>query len=114
MAGVYKLEISESEEELKRLLKKQKTGSDKERVQVLYLLKSKQAETVQAAAELLGRNRTTVQEWLRGYREGGMGKMLGHKPRLGRKRKIPEWAEKAVQKQLQQEEGFNSYGEIRQ
>lgn len=64
MAGVYRLEISESEEELKKMLGKQKTGSDKERVQVLYLLKSKQAATVQAVAELIGRNRSTVQEWL--------------------------------------------------
>ena len=46
MAGVYRLERSESEEELKEILGKQKTGSDKERVQVLYLLKSKQANTV--------------------------------------------------------------------
>jgi hypothetical protein len=35
MAGVYKLEITESEEELKEMLGKQKTASDKERVQVL-------------------------------------------------------------------------------
>jgi transposase len=114
MAGVSKLEISESEEELKEMLGKQKTGSDKERVQVLYLLKSKQAPTVQAAAELIGRNRSTVQEWLRGYRERGMAGILSHKPRLGRKSKIPTWAQKALDKQLKQEEGFNSYGEIRQ
>ncbi|MFN5862980.1 MAG: hypothetical protein ACK451_13565 [Pseudanabaena sp.] len=42
------------------MLGRQKTGSDKERVQVLYLLKSKQVGTVQAAAQLIGRNRSTV------------------------------------------------------
>ena len=42
MSGVYRLEISESEVELKEMLGKQKTASDKERVQILYLLKSKQ------------------------------------------------------------------------
>ncbi len=114
MAGVYKLEISESEEELKEILSRQKTASDKERVQVLYLLKSKQAETVQTAAELVGRNRTTVQEWLKRYREAGIDGILRHKPRVGRKPKIPQWAEKALEQQLQQENGFNSYGEIRQ
>jgi hypothetical protein len=56
MAGVYKLEISESEEELKSLLRVQKTASAKERVQLLYLLKSGQAKTVECAAALLGRN----------------------------------------------------------
>ena len=113
MAGVYRLEIIESEEKLKEMLGKQKTASDKERVQVLYLLKSKQAATVQAAAQLIARNRSTVQEWLRGYRENGLAGILSHKPRIGRKPKIPTWAQKALDKQLQQEEGFNSYGEIR-
>jgi transposase len=114
MAGVYKLEISESEEELKEMLGKQKTASNKERVQVLYLLKSKQAETVQNAAQLVGRNRVTVQEWLKEYRKGGISGLLRHKPRVGRKSKVPDWAQKALHKQLQQEQGFNSYGEIRQ
>lgn len=55
MAGVYKLEIEESEEDLKQLLRGQKTASAKEQIQLLYLLKTKQAETVQAAAALPGR-----------------------------------------------------------
>ncbi|WP_420372176.1 hypothetical protein [Microcystis aeruginosa] len=37
MAGVYKIEISESEAELKELLRQEKTGSGKERIQALYL-----------------------------------------------------------------------------
>ncbi len=65
MAGVYKLEVIESEAKLKQLLSQQKTATGKERVQLLYLLKSQQAETVQQAAQLLGRHRVTVQDWLR-------------------------------------------------
>jgi transposase len=118
MSGVYKLEISESEEELKEILGKQKTPSDKERIQVLYLLKSKQAETVQIAAQLVGRNRVTVQEWLKEYRKEGISGILRHKPRVGRKPKIPDWAQQELQqelqKQSQQGQGFNSYEEIRQ
>jgi pyruvate/2-oxoglutarate dehydrogenase complex dihydrolipoamide dehydrogenase (E3) component len=64
MAAVYKLEIAESVEDLKQLLRSQKSASDKERIQLLYLLKSEQAQTVQVAAELLGQHRVTVQEWL--------------------------------------------------
>lgn len=52
MAGVYKLEIKESEAELKQLLR-QKTAQGKERVQLLYLLKTAQAKTIQAASQLL-------------------------------------------------------------
>lgn len=50
MAGVYKLDIQESENDLKQLLRQQKTASGKERIQLLYLLKTGQAKTVQAAA----------------------------------------------------------------
>jgi len=61
MAGVSKIEIRESEAELKELLRQEKTGSGKERIQVLYLLKTKKAKTVTEAAEMIGRNRVTVQ-----------------------------------------------------
>jgi transposase len=112
MVGVYKLDIAESVEDLKQLLRLQRSASDKERIQLLYLLKSEQAKTVQAAAELLGRHRVTVQEWLRLYRQEGLSGLLSHKPRLGQQYSIPQWAPDALNKRLQQEEGFNSYGEI--
>ncbi len=83
MAGVYKIEISESEAELKELLRKEKTGSGKERIQVLYLLKTKKAKTVTEAAEMLGRNRVTVQDWLGKYRQGGLEKLLSKKVSTG-------------------------------
>jgi transposase len=112
MAGVYKLEITETEADLKQLLRTQKTASDKERVQLLYLLKTEQATTIQAAAALLGRHRVTLQEWLRLYRSGGLKAMLEHKPRSGRRQSIPQWAQAALTKRLHQPDGFNSYGEI--
>jgi transposase len=112
MAGVYKLDILESEAELHELLRQQKTVSGKERVQVLYLLKTKKAKTVSEVAELIGRNRGTVQEWLAKYRRGGLEELLLKKVGGGRKRKIPQWAEKALEKKLKTHEGMNSYGEI--
>ena len=57
MAGVYHLNIQEGEAELKKLLRKEKTGSGKERIQLLYLLKSQKAQTITQASELLGRHR---------------------------------------------------------
>jgi transposase len=112
MAGVYKLDITETPAELKHLLTTQKTVSDRERVQLLYLLKTEQAPTVQAAAALLGRHRVTLQDWLRLYRQGGLEAMLEHKPRTGRRQSIPQWAQDALNKRLHQPDGFNSYGEI--
>ena len=112
MAGVCKIEITESETELKKRLSQEKTGSGKERLQLLYLLKTKKARTVTEAAQLLGRNRVTVQDWLAKYRQGGLEKFLEKKVGGGRPRKIPRWAEKALEKRLKLEERFNSYGEI--
>lgn len=63
MPGVYQLEIKETLDELRKLLRVQKTASDKERIQLLYLLKSEQAQTITIAASLLGRHRVTVQKW---------------------------------------------------
>lgn len=112
MAGIYKLEIQESEVDLKQLLREQKTASGKERIHLLYLLKSKQAATVQEAAAILGRHRATLQEWLRLYRQGGVDQLLKRKTSSGRRRAIPSWAERALQKRLEEPQGFDGYEAI--
>jgi transposase len=112
MAGVYKLDITETEADLKQRLRQAKTASDKERLHLLYLLQSGQAKTVQDAATLLARHRITVQKWLQLYRSGGLEAMLAHTPRTGRRQSIPQWAQAALNKQLHESAGFNSYSEI--
>lgn len=112
MAGIYKLEIIERAEDLKQLLRQQKTAVGKERIQLLYLLKTKQAKTVQEAAGFLGRNRVTLQEWMRRYRVGGIARLLETKKPSGRPRKIPTWAEAALKKRLQEPQGFDGYQAI--
>jgi transposase len=112
MAGVSKIEISESEAELKELLGQEKTGSGKERIQVLYLLRTKKAKTVTEATEMIGRNRVTVQDWLGKYRQGGLEKILSKKVSTGRPRKVPQWAKKALEKRLKEKQGFDIQVEI--
>ena len=85
MCRVVKIDIIENEEELKTLLQKQHSASIKERILALYLLQTKQVETVQHLATLLGRGRITVQRWLRQYREGGLNTLLEVKTSTGRK-----------------------------
>ena len=64
-------------------------------------------------AKSLGHHRNTVQTWLSKYREEGLEGMLERKKSKGRVRVIPEWAEKALEKRLKEEEnGFKSYGEV--
>ncbi|MDZ8056623.1 MAG: helix-turn-helix domain-containing protein [Aulosira sp. ZfuCHP01] len=112
MPGVYHLDIKESAEELKQMLSVQKIATVKEKVQALYLLKTGYGKTVSKTAKILGRNRSTVQEWLRVYRNQGIEGLLVQKHSPGRPRAIPKWAEKALTKQLHQPEGFNDYQEI--
>lgn len=114
MVGVCKIEIRESEDELKELLRDQKTASNKERVHLLYLLKSQQVESVTHAASLLGRNRVTLERWLGKYRAGGIGQLLVTTWKRGRKRQIPVTADQKLKTRLEQSQGFNSYGAIQQ
>jgi transposase len=55
----------------------QKTASDKERVQLLFL----------------GRHRVTIQKWARAYRKGGLIELLRHKPHPGAPSTLPTWVE---------------------
>lgn len=112
MSGVYQLEIKETVAELKELLATQKTAIAKERVQLLYLLKTRHSQTISQAAEMIGRNRVTVHKWIRQYRTGGIEGLLKRKSSPGRPRTIPNWAEKALDKRLQEPVGFNGYQEI--
>ncbi|GAB4282042.1 MAG: hypothetical protein Fur0025_10910 [Oscillatoriaceae cyanobacterium] len=112
MSGVVKINIVESPETLKSLLAKQKTATAKERIQALYLLKSRQVETVQHLAVVLGRSRITVQRWLRLYRQGGIEEMLKVYQPSGRPRSIPDWAMERLKEELKKPERFSTYKEV--
>ncbi len=115
MSGVVKIEISESAEALKIVLKNAKTPQEKERLQTLYWLKTKTITTVTQIARMLGRNRVTVQKWLHKYRTGGMSVFLEQKQNPGgRPRSIPVEVIEKLKEELQKPEGFQSYGEIQQ
>lgn len=112
MSGVVKIEIVESEVTLKSLLTQTPSALKKEQLQALYWLKSKKVETVEHIASLLGRHRVTVQRWLRQYRQGGLAGLLQEKKSSGRPRVIPEEAVERLLLELQDSQGFSSYGEV--
>ena len=64
MSRVSKIEIKESAETLKKLMKKQKTGLNYAKLQALYLLKIKATKTVRYLAILVGRSESTIYYWL--------------------------------------------------
>jgi transposase len=115
MVGVTSIEVKENLETLVEQLRQATTPTIRERLQVLYWLKQDNAPTVSSIAKGLGKHRSTVQSWLSKYKEGGLEAMLSVKKSLGGVRVIPEWAEKALAKRLEdQNHGFGSYGEVQQ
>lgn len=112
MAGVSRVIIQEAVESLKQLMHQQTQVADKERIQLLYLLKSGQAPSVTQAAVILGRGRATLQRWLAKYETGGIEGLLERKPHLGAVCQIPLPAQAALQQRLASPEGFGSYREI--
>jgi DNA-binding transcriptional ArsR family regulator len=76
MSRPFQVEISESIEELEKALKHAITASSKERLQMLYWLKSGQLSSRQALAERLGRDQATITRWLRKYKDGGRSSLL--------------------------------------
>jgi transposase len=115
MVGVTSTVVKESVEELTQRIKEATTIREKDKLQVLYWLKQEKAPTIKDIAKSLGHHRNTVQTWLSKYREEGLEGMLERKKSEGRARVIPEWAEKALEKRLKEEEkGFKSYGEVQE
>lgn len=112
MVGISKIEIQESSEQLKTLMHLQTSAMAKERLQVLYLLRSLQAKDITEAARLVGRDRTTVQRWMQKYKSGGIEKLIAERTGQGRKRSISSQVSSALEEELAKREGFKSYGEI--
>lgn len=115
MVGVTSIEVKEGLDALAEQLRQAKKSSTKERLQVLYWLKQDNAPSISAIAKAVGKHRNTLQTWLSMYRDGGMAAMLEIKKSPGGVRVIPQWAEDALGKRLQDpKHGFHSYGEVQQ
>jgi transposase len=115
MVGITSIEVKESLDDLTEQLRQAETPTAKERLQVLYWLRQDTAPSISAIAKAVGKHRNTVQTWLSKYREGGVEVMLEFKKSPGGVRVIPQWAEDALAKRLQeQNHGFSSYGKVQQ
>lgn len=115
MAGVTSIAVKESLDDLAKQLRQADTSIAKERLQVLYWLKQEKAPSICAIARAMGKHRNTVQTWLSMYRNGGIEAMLEIKKSPGGVRVIPQWAQEALAKRLQDpDHGFSRYGEVQQ
>ena len=88
MPGRPKIDIVESVETLKKLMKAQKKALGYNKVQSLYLLKSNKVKTVREVADLLGKGETTIHRWFSFYRTGGIDFLLKERKSSGRPKKL--------------------------
>ncbi len=112
MSGVPKIEVRESIEELKLLMKQQKTGLGYAKVQSLYLLKIRVVENINYLAVIIGRGESTIHRWLQLYKKGGLSLLLEEPPKTGRPKKIDIETVAQLQRELSDPQGFISYREI--
>ncbi|NJM20026.1 MAG: helix-turn-helix domain-containing protein, partial [Richelia sp. SL_2_1] len=112
MSRPFKIEIAQSEEELKKRLQTVKLGKQKEKLQMLWWIKSGQVKEQQEVGKRLAKDSSTVTRWLQKYRSGGLDELLEIKKAPGAKRKIHDAAIAALESELKTGEGFSSYGAI--
>lgn len=104
--------IQESDSELKEMLRTEKRMRQNQRIQMLYLLKSGQADTRMKAAEILAVNRATIGRWLQTHEKDGVSGLLSIKTKPNRKLSIPPCILHVLKHELEKPEGFSSYGAI--
>lgn len=112
MARKLEIDIKETAQELKQLLLEQKSVRIKERVQVLYWLKTQQIETALSASELIGRTYSSVKRWLRTYRQSGLDELLELKHGGGKALSLSPNILETLNNRLKQPQGFESYEAI--
>ena len=109
------VEIQESSEELRRIMNEQTRAKFRERLQILYWIKTGFYNSLQELADHLGRSKSVIVKWLKVYRTEGLAGLLQWNYHGGRRSKISEAMVAALQLRLNDPtQGFHSYGEIQQ
>jgi transposase len=114
MGNQFRVEVRESSEELQHRLRYAVTAATKERVQMLYWVKTQVIATRQELSQRLGRDESTVYRWLKRYQQGGIDALLEVKTPPGKSGLIPANVMSQLHKRLSQPQGFKSYSQIQE
>jgi transposase len=106
--------IREDAATLKQRLKHEHDGHKKPRLQMLYLLATRQAQDRQQGARLLGIHRNTVGRWLARYAAGGLEALLATYVSPGKPVSLAPTVLASLEQALRRPEGFASYEALRQ
>ncbi|MBD0299134.1 MAG: helix-turn-helix domain-containing protein [Nitrososphaera sp.] len=99
---------------MEKALRHATTASRKERLQMLYWLKSDQVNSRRSLAERLGRDEATITRWVRKYKDEGTRGLLEVKHAPGKVPSISGSDLERLKKRLQEPSGFQSYGQIQE
>jgi transposase len=106
--------IHEEVAALKERLQRERDGHKKPRLQMLYLLVTRQAQDRQEVARLLGVHRNTISRWLARYAAGGLASLLTTYVPAGKPVSLAADVLANLAQALRRPEGFASYEELRQ
>jgi transposase len=106
--------IHEEVAALKERLQHAHDGHKTPRLQVLYLLASRQAHTRQDVSRLLGIHRNTISRWLARYAAGGLDALLATYVPTGTPVALAPDVLASLENALHRPEGFASYEALRQ
>lgn len=88
MARPFVFDIAETAEYLEKSLKQAKSGTQKERLLMLWWIKTGQVSQRKELNQRLGRSPATLTRWLAAYRSGGLSALLEVKTAPGATPKI--------------------------
>jgi transposase len=106
--------ITEHAADLKQRLQREHNSHTQRRLQMLYLLASRQAHERQEVAQLLGVHRNTIGRWLALYAAGGLAALLATYVPAGKPVSLAPDVLACLEQALRRPEGFASYEALRQ
>ena len=112
MANHFNVQVNETQEELEHRLQRANMARSRERLQMLYWIKTQAIATRQELAQRLRRDESTVYRWLQRYKQGGINALLEVKLAPGKVPKISSEAMEQLRARLAKPKGFKSYGQI--
>ena len=114
MGRQFRLDITETAHQLSQALQDRPNARAKERLQMLYWIKTGKVRSRAEVAALLQRDPATIGRWVKKYREGGLMELLEVKKAPGKAPALSAEHLLRLQTRLQDPSAFSSYSQIQQ
>jgi len=113
MNRTLNFEILETEDYLRNLFLSETDIRKKERLQVIYLIKTKEVRKIVKLSKIILRDRRTIGLWIKKYQELGLDGLLERNTSEGRPSQLSEDNLSKLKDKLSNSEGFKSYKAIK-